>query len=424
MVATLQKEIGVLQASLAKQKGLADQIDAFRQEALDSRAALRAQELVMERLREQAGEQRDQLGAAHDSQQSLQDEVEDLRVFVQVLEGVAEEEIDVAQLHASEARLRDQVASLTAQLDGHSLQETIAALKKKVAEKEAEMGEVWKEIDRVRVEAANVQDLLKDLEEQLDSAKAEAKAYLKEMEVIGGAYEDMQAQNTRLLQLLTERDDANNQLANETLRLNQQVARSDREAETAQAELSRAENRAILLQSHICELEVQLQAATEEVGVLRERGQQYAGQAEVLLRRLAEGEESARQKDLVVESAQRQAAEKRKLADDAEERCLKERNKRQLMEDELKVLNGKLEKMRKVEEAGGAAKQMQSEIKGLRIRLNCNVCQEREKNVIITKCWHMFCEPCIKKNLDARNRKCPGCGSLFGSADVKRVFFM
>jgi hypothetical protein len=41
MVATLQKEIGVLQASLARQKSVAHQIDAFRQEAMDSRDALR-----------------------------------------------------------------------------------------------------------------------------------------------------------------------------------------------------------------------------------------------------------------------------------------------------------------------------------------------------------------------------------------------
>lgn len=41
MVATLQKEIGVLQAELAKQKSGAAQLDAFRQEALDARNALR-----------------------------------------------------------------------------------------------------------------------------------------------------------------------------------------------------------------------------------------------------------------------------------------------------------------------------------------------------------------------------------------------
>jgi hypothetical protein len=41
MVATLQKEISVLQASLAKHKALSDQIDSFRQETMEARDALR-----------------------------------------------------------------------------------------------------------------------------------------------------------------------------------------------------------------------------------------------------------------------------------------------------------------------------------------------------------------------------------------------
>jgi hypothetical protein len=80
-----------------------------------------------------------------------------------------------------------------------------------------------------------------------------------------------------------------------------------------------------------------VQTATEEAGALRERGHQYAAQAEVLLRRVAEVEEVVRQKDILVENAQRQVAERRKIADEAEEKCLKERNKRQFMEDEYKV---------------------------------------------------------------------------------------
>jgi E3 ubiquitin-protein ligase BRE1 len=51
------------------------------------------------------------------------------------------------------------------------------------------------------------------------------------------------------------------------------------------------------------------------------------------------------------------------------------------------------------------------------------VCQERQKSVIITKCWHMFCQPCIKRNLESRHRKCPGCAHPFGQADVRPFFW-
>jgi len=63
------------------------------------------------------------------------------------------------------------------------------------------------------------------------------------------------------------------------------------------------------------------------------------------------------------------------------------------------------------------------ELEAMRTLLRCNVCHERQKSVIITKCWHMFCSHCIRKNLETRNRKCPGCGAAFGQHDVKQFFF-
>lgn len=50
------------------------------------------------------------------------------------------------------------------------------------------------------------------------------------------------------------------------------------------------------------------------------------------------------------------------------------------------------------------------------------VCCERNKDTVITTCWHTFCRPCIKKNLDTRHRKCPGCNLKFGEADVKTFY--
>lgn len=41
--------------------------------------------------------------------------------------------------------------------------------------------------------------------------------------------------------------------------------------------------------------------------------------------------------------------------------------------------------------------------------------------VVITKCYHLFCYPCIQRNLEIRHRKCPGCGTPFGQNDVREV---
>uniref|UniRef100_A0AAV1V4V6 E3 ubiquitin protein ligase n=1 Tax=Peronospora matthiolae TaxID=2874970 RepID=A0AAV1V4V6_9STRA len=63
------------------------------------------------------------------------------------------------------------------------------------------------------------------------------------------------------------------------------------------------------------------------------------------------------------------------------------------------------------------------ELRDLQKLVNCSVCQDRRKDVIISKCFHMFCKDCIDTNLKARNRKCPTCKKMFGQDDVKTVWF-
>jgi len=43
--------------------------------------------------------------------------------------------------------------------------------------------------------------------------------------------------------------------------------------------------------------------------------------------------------------------------------------------------------------------QMETQVKVLKSRLACNVCNERDKQVILTRCRHMFCRQCVDKNI-------------------------
>jgi E3 ubiquitin-protein ligase BRE1 len=57
-----------------------------------------------------------------------------------------------------------------------------------------------------------------------------------------------------------------------------------------------------------------------------------------------------------------------------------------------------------------------------REKLICNVCHDREKSTVISKCFHVFCGECVQQNLRDRHRKCPGCGIKFGEQDVHRLW--
>ena len=61
------------------------------------------------------------------------------------------------------------------------------------------------------------------LQKQVANHKQEEEALLSEMEVTGQAFEDMQDQNSKLLQQLSEKDDANFKLMSERIKSNQVI---------------------------------------------------------------------------------------------------------------------------------------------------------------------------------------------------------
>ncbi len=36
--------------------------------------------------------------------------------------------------------------------------------------------------------------------------------------------------------------------------------------------------------------------------------------------------------------------------------------------------------------------------------IKCSVCQDKKKNRVITKCFHMFCDGCLEKSIKVRER--------------------
>jgi len=93
--------------------------------------------------------------------------------------------------------------------------------------------------------------------------------------------------------------------------------------------------------------------------------------------------------------------------------------RRRLEEQYEEVKNEVMELTSETEET--TIQKLQDEIKECKAILKCGVCFDRPKEVVITKCFHLFCSPCIQRNLEIRHRKCPGCGTPFGQNDVREV---
>ncbi|CAK66641.1 unnamed protein product (macronuclear) [Paramecium tetraurelia] len=57
----------------------------------------------------------------------------------------------------------------------------------------------------------------------------------------------------------------------------------------------------------------------------------------------------------------------------------------------------------------------------LKMMVDCQQCKKRVKQVILMKCLHMFCKPCIDDNQKNRNRACPVCRAKYGIEEVKAI---
>lgn len=92
-----------------------------------------------------------------------------------------------------------------------------------------------------------------------DAVQADIDAYTTEMEVIGAAYEDMQAKNSRLLQQLAEKDAKASQVLTEKIQAEHQAAARAEHQQQAEAARKLAEQQVAVLQERLVGLEAKLQ---------------------------------------------------------------------------------------------------------------------------------------------------------------------
>lgn len=100
----------------------------------------------------------------------------------------------------------------------------------------------------------------------------------------------------------------------------------------------------------------------------------------------------------------------------------KDRFSKRRIEDDLELMSRKASSLRAKTEASSVLDKVQQEVNEYRGILKCGVCRDRQKEVVITKCYHLFCNDCIQKLLRNRQRRCPSCGLSFGANDVKSIY--
>ncbi|CAL5060003.1 unnamed protein product [Urochloa decumbens] len=259
-----------------------------------------------------------------------------------------------------------------------------------------------------------------ELKEAIRIKEAEGDAYISDIETIGQAYEDMQTQNQHLLEQLADREDFNIKLVSDSVKMKQasssllseklvlekQLQQVNTSLESSKLKIVRGEE-----QMKTCVAQaIKTSAENRHLTISMERTVLDVSNTEKELKWLRSSVGSSEKE---YEQTQQKISELRKLLEH-------ERSERRRLEEQYEeVKNEVMELTSETEET--TIQKLQDEIKECKAILKCGVCFDRPKEVVITKCFHLFCLPCIQKNLEIRHRKCPGCGTPFGQNDVREV---
>jgi len=265
-------------------------------------------------------------------------------------------------------------------------------------------------------------DTIRDLQRALNAKKVEETALLNDMEITGQAFENMQEQNVRIMQQLREKDDANFKLITERIKIEsfQRTLKEEKdvlaeqiitmnEQHEAQVSVSRKlEEEVKVLNSNIMLLE-------KELGVMQQACEQYKKGA-------IENAHTIQELRLHTQRNSDQIKETQNEISAKAEALLAQSYQNKRLQEQIKHLDLKLERHKKFESASSIDEVLKVENKEYKEQLLCPSCKVKQKDAVLTKCFHVFCYDCLQKRYELRQRKCPKCNANFGSQDYRRLY--
>uniref|UniRef100_A0A8D8LKE6 E3 ubiquitin protein ligase n=1 Tax=Cacopsylla melanoneura TaxID=428564 RepID=A0A8D8LKE6_9HEMI len=335
-------------------------------------------------------------------------DMKELKLLLDMYKSLNKDQRDKVGLMAAEKKLRAEVEDLKLQLK--KVQDSKRDERKKLADEEA--------MRKIK----QLEEQTHQLQKQVATHKQEEEALLNEMEVTGQAFEDMQEQNSRLLQQLREKDDANFKLMTERIKSNQLHKLAREEKDTLREQVQALSLQIEAMHTAIRKLE-EKERFLQTVLTNAEKELHLRNQAMDLNKRKAiESAQSAADLKLHLEKYHAQMKEAQQVVAEKTSSLEAEAYKTKRLQEEIAQLRRKTERMKKIEQAGTLDEVMLEEIREYKETLTCPSCKVKRKDAVLTKCFHVFCWDCLRTRYETRQRKCPKCNAAFGANDYHRLY--
>merc|ERR1719471_1467046 len=278
-----------------------------------------------------------------------QNDLKEMKLLLDMYKTVTKETRDKVGLMAAEKKVRGELDEARQQLK--KMSETKKEEKKRLADEDAAR--------RIK----QLEDQVEMLRKQVANNKQEEETLIIDMEVTGQALEDMQEQNSRLIQQLREKDDANFKLMSERIKSNQiarlareekemyiqQVATLTTQVEAQNQVVRKLEEKERLLQTNLATVEKEL--------LLRQQAM------EMHKRKAIESAQSAADLKLHLEKYHGQIKEVQQTVAEKTSALEAEAFKTKRMQEDTAILKRKVERLKKIEMASDMDEILKEEIR-------------------------------------------------------------
>uniref|UniRef100_K3WQG6 E3 ubiquitin protein ligase n=1 Tax=Globisporangium ultimum (strain ATCC 200006 / CBS 805.95 / DAOM BR144) TaxID=431595 RepID=K3WQG6_GLOUD len=296
----------------------------------------------------------------------------------------------------------------------------LSSLIKRQAELDAQLNEELQAHSAMKTRVENLQLEIDDLKAGEAASREENDALISEIDSISKEMESMRQSRKKLVQQLEEKRNSYKKLHTQLSKEEQAKAHCFEELAAARLQVSTLGTIHKNQKTYIESVKESLQAKEAELEQLKEYVKNVETEknaADSEKRKVLREAEVAKQ--IYTTSAAETSQKQQQLLQEKRRACEKCETYRKKEERYEKLLQAA-----KATPATGELNDLERfELKELQKLVNCSVCQDQRKNVLISKCFHMFCKDCIDSNLKSRNRKCPTCKKMFGQDDVKSVWF-
>ncbi|GAB4844303.1 ubiquitin-like modifier hub1 [Ancistrocladus abbreviatus] len=413
--------MNIMQSQLSKYKEAAADVHSLRADVQSRANVLDRKEKELETLSSKCAEQEGEVQRLQAVVLDLKESDTELKLFLEMYRRESIFPRAVLESRDLEYWAWARVQSLKSALDEHNLElrvksaiEAEATSQQRLAAAEAEIADLRQRWEASKRDMSRLSDVLKSKHEEND-------AYLSEIETIGQAYDDMQNQNQHLLQQITERDDYNIKLVLEGAKSRQVhdvllMEKHHLERKIQQANISQE-----LFEAKATRIEEQMKMCSDQVQRLAEDRCQTSLTLENTQRRLLDARRSSHQARESLEELQLKVGDSRVNLAELQSELERERFEKKRMQEDLEAVKVKAGHLRAQRE-GSAVEKLRQELHEYKEILKCSICLDRAKEVVITKCYHLFCNTCVQRIIETRHRKCPVCAASFGPNDVKPVY--